>query len=444
MAQFFKPQPKPVSSTQLELRIDSLDHHGVGIGRHQGKALFVEGALPGERVRVRIREDRKQYALAELLQVLQPAAERCAPFCPHYAACGGCSLQHLPLPLQQQAKSKGVQSLFQRLAGEPLGEPDFMLQGEARAYRRVCRLAIKYDKKARCARLGFRRRQSTELVEVDACPVLVSSLSALIEPLRQLCNQLKSFRDLGHVELYQTEGRPLVLLRHNGQPGERDRALMLAFAEQRELDFYLQTEGEPEPLRAEARPYYQLGELQLHYQPGDFLQVNAEVNAALVEQVLTWLAPTSQDKVLDLFCGLGNFTLPLARQAAEVVGVEGVLAMVRRARDNAAAAGLSRVRFHQADLSQDIGAEPWAREHFDLVLLDPARPGAQALMPFLVRQAPRRIVYVSCNPVTAARDSAQLLAGGYRLSRWGLLDMFPHTGHVETILLFELPPKSQR
>lgn len=443
MVQFFKPQPKPASSTQLELHIDSLDHHGVGIGRHQGKALFVDGALPGERVRVRVREDRKQYALAELLQVLQPAPERIAPFCPHYADCGGCSLQHLPVPLQQQAKGQGVQSLFQRLAGQAIGEPDFILQGEAQAYRRVCRLAVKYDKKGRCARLGFRRRQSSELVEIGACPVLVSSLSALIEPVRGLCNQLKSFRDLGHVELYQTEGRPLVLLRHNGQPAERDRGLMLAFAEQHDLDFYLQTEGEPLPLRAAGHPSYRDGDLRLHYLPGDFLQVNAAVNAALVAQVLAWLAPTGQDKVLDLFCGLGNFTLPLARQAAEVVGVEGVLAMVRRARDNAAAANQERVRFCHADLSQEIGTEPWAREPFDLVLLDPARPGAQALMPFLVRQAPRRIVYVSCNPVTAARDSAQLLAGGFRLSRWGLLDMFPHTGHVETILLFEHSQTSQ-
>ncbi|GKQ97243.1 23S rRNA (uracil(1939)-C(5))-methyltransferase RlmD [Aeromonas hydrophila] len=438
MAQFFKPQKKSTQPQRIEFTVDSLDHHCVGIGRHQGKAIFIEGALPGEQVKARILEDKKQYAHAALQQVVTPAANRITPFCSHYRECGGCSAQHLAEADQRAAKEAGLVSLFERLGNiqPPALEP--VLGGESRAYRRVCRLAIKFDKNGRCTRVGFRRRQSNDLVEIGSCPVLAEPLSVLISPLRECLNRLKSQRELGHAELIQAEQGILMLLRHTGRPTEADRAQLIEFAKAQGIDLYLQAADEQiEPLHQQFAPSYSLDGLSLAFAPGDFIQVNAPVNQRMVEQALSWLEVGKDDKVLDLFCGIGNFTLPLARQAREVVGVEGELAMVARAEENARRNGINNARFYKADLSGDIAGMSWAREGFDLVLLDPARPGAFEVMEHVVKLSPRRVVYVSCNPVTLARDSQVLVKGGYRLVRLGMLDMFPHTGHLESMALFE-------
>lgn len=438
MAQFFKPQKKSTQPQRIEFTVDSLDHHCVGIGRHQGKAIFIEGALPGEQVKARILDDKKQYAHAALQQVVTPAANRIAPFCNHYRECGGCNAQHLGEADQQAAKEAGLVSLFERLGQikAPVLEP--VLTGESRAYRRVCRLAIKFDKNGRCTRVGFRRRQSNDLVEIEGCPVLAEPLSALIVPLRECLNRLKSQRELGHAELIQAEQGIMMLLRHTGRPNEADRALLVAFAKSQGIDLYLQAADERiEPLHQVFQPSYSLDGLSLAFAPGDFIQVNGPINQNMVAQALAWLGASKDDKVLDLFCGIGNFTLPLARQAREVVGVEGDLAMVARAEENARRNGIDNARFYKADLSGDIVGMSWAREGFDLVLLDPARPGALEVMGHVVKLSPKRVVYVSCNPVTLARDSQVLVKGGYRLVRLGMLDMFPHTGHLESMALFE-------
>ncbi|MBP0603290.1 MULTISPECIES: 23S rRNA (uracil(1939)-C(5))-methyltransferase RlmD [Aeromonas] len=438
MAQFFKPQKKSTQPQRIEFTIDSLDHHCVGVGRHQGKAIFVEGALPGERIQARIIDDKKHYAHGALQQVLTPAANRIAPFCDHYRECGGCSAQHLGEADQQAVKEAGLVSLFERLGNIQAPALDPVLTGESRAYRRVCRLAIKFDKNGRCTRVGFRRRQSNDLVEIAGCPVLAAPLSALIAPLRDCLNRLKSQRELGHAELIQAEQGIMMLLRHTGRPNEADRALLIEFAQAQGIDLYLQAADDRiEPLRQQFALDYTLDGLSLAFAPGDFIQVNGPINQRMVEQALAWLGATRDDKVLDLFCGIGNFTLPLARQAREVVGVEGELAMVARAEENARRNGITNARFYKADLSGDIVGMSWAREGFDLVLLDPARPGALEVMSHVVALAPKRVVYVSCNPVTLARDSRVLVQGGYRLTRLGMLDMFPHTGHLESMALFE-------
>ena len=438
MAQFFKPQKKSTQPQRIEFTIDSLDHHCVGVGRHQGKAIFVEGALPGERIQASIIDDKKHYAHGALQQVLTPAANRIAPFCDHYRECGGCSAQHLGEADQQAVKEAGLVSLFERLGNIQAPALDPVLTGESRAYRRVCRLAIKFDKNGRCTRVGFRRRQSNDLVEIAGCPVLAAPLSALIAPLRDCLNRLKSQRELGHAELIQAEQGIMMLLRHTGHPNEADRALLIEFAQAQGIDLYLQAADDRiEPLRQQFALDYTLDGLSLAFAPGDFIQVNAPVNQRMVEQALCWLEAGKDDKVLDLFCGIGNFTLPLARQAREVVGVEGELAMVARAEENARRNGISNARFYKADLSGDIVGMSWAREGFDLVLLDPARPGALEVMEHVVKLSPKRVVYVSCNPVTLARDSQVLVKGGYRLVRLGMLDMFPHTGHLESMALFE-------
>ena len=438
MAQFFKPQKKSTQPQRIEFTVDSLDHHCVGVGRHQGKAIFVEGALPSERVKVRILDDKKQYAHGALQQIVTPAANRIAPFCPHYRECGGCSAQHLSEADQQGAKEAGLVSLFERLGNIQAPPLEPVLKGESRSYRRVCRLAIKFDKNGRCTRVGFRRRQSNDLVEIQGCPVLAEPLSDLINPLRDCLNRLKSQRELGHAELIQAEQGIMMLLRHTGRPNETDRAMLIEFAQAQGIDLYLQASDEQiEPLRQQFQPSYSLDGLSLAFAPGDFIQVNGPINQSMVAQALSWLGATRDDKVLDLFCGIGNFTLPLARQAREVVGVEGDLAMVERAQENARRNGIDNARFYKADLSGDIVGMSWAREGFDLVLLDPARPGALEVMGHVAALSPKRVVYVSCNPVTLARDSQVLVKQGYRLTRLGMLDMFPHTGHLESMALFE-------
>jgi 23S rRNA (uracil1939-C5)-methyltransferase len=443
MAQFFTPKKSSQQPQHIECNVDTLDHHCVGIGRHEGKAIFIEGALPGERVKVRLTEQKKQYAHGQLQKIVQAAPERIEPFCPHYRECGGCSTQHMTLAHQHEAKQQGLRTLFARLGGVTVPPLEPVLTGAEQGYRRVCRLAVKYDKGSRRVQLGFRRRQSSELVEVNTCPVLESALSTLIAPLREQLERLKHPRDIGHVELIADDLGVLMLLRHTGRPNEHDRQQLMDFADAHKLDLYLQSgdagEGSVpcEPLRQTRTPVYRLGELSLSFAPGDFIQVNRSVNQAMVERALAWLDVQPGEKVLDLFCGVGNFTLPLAAKAREVVGVEGEMSMVRRAQHNAEQNGIGNVRVYKADLAADITDLPWAREGFDRVLLDPARPGALEVMPHIVKLAPRRVVYVSCNPVTLARDSKVLVNAGYRLRRLGMLDMFPHTGHLESIALFE-------
>ncbi len=438
MVQFFKPQPKALPTKAVELTIDNLDHHLTGVGRYQGKACFVEGVLPGEKVSVQITEQKKQYAHARLRQVIEPSAERCEPFCPAFKQCGGCNAQMMPQAMQCQAKQQGVQRLFRQLAKIDLPAPLWIESSAPQAYRRVCRLAVKYDKNKRCVQLGFRQEQSQALVEIESCPVLTAALSALLIPLRAMLNTLSSYRDVGHIELYDTESGLAILVRHNGKPSAKDRELMLAFASQHDCALYLQTTGYPEPLTEVKPSFYQLDGLRLYFQPGDFLQVNAGINQRLVNYVREWLAPAATDNVLDLFCGIGNFTLPLAREAASVTGIEGVDEMVQRATSNAEKNQLVNTGFHRADLTKmaEYANAGWQQQCYDLVLLDPGRTGAEEVMPWLAKSGARRIVYVSCNPVTAARDCA-LLQPGYALKQWGLLDMFPHTGHVESLFLFE-------
>lgn len=438
MVQFFKPQPKALPTKAVELTIDNLDHHLTGVGRYQGKACFVEGVLPGEKVSVQITEQKKQYTHGRLRQVLEPSTERLEPFCPVFSQCGGCNAQMMPQAVQCQAKQQGVQRLFRQLAKIELPAPLWIESSAPQAYRRVCRLAVKYDKSKRCVQLGFRQKQSQALVEIDGCPVLTAALSALIVPLRAMLNSLGSYRDVGHIELYDTESGLGMLLRHNGKPSGKDKELMQAFALQHDCTLYLQTTGAPEALTEAEPSFYQLNDLRLYFRPGDFLQVNAAVNQRLVDYVLEWLMPAATDKVLDLFCGIGNFTLPLARKAASVTGIEGVDDMVQRAALNAELNQLVNAEFHRADLTKmaEYANAGWQQECYDLVLLDPGRTGAEDVMPWLARSGARRIVYVSCNPVTAARDCA-LLQSDYAVKQWGLLDMFPHTGHVESLFLFE-------
>ncbi|WMC10059.1 23S rRNA (uracil(1939)-C(5))-methyltransferase RlmD [Oceanimonas pelagia] len=435
MVQFFKvKKPAVPAQTPLDIRILELNGHGMGVARHQGKPLFVAGVLPGEEVRVKLTTQTSRYATATLQKVLKASPERVRPFCSHAADCGGCNLQQVPLPAQRALKHKAVTGLFARHGIHALPEPEW-LSGEGQGYRRVARLAIRRQGKG--VALGFRQPQSHELVEIAHCGVLTPALSSLIAPLRQLLNRLRALRQLGHLELYDSAEGVALLLRHTGTLPVADLDSLLAFAQARTLALFLQDDTARRPLHVPFPLYYQIDNLRLCFTPGDFIQVNGALNEGMVHQAIDWLAPEPGMPVLDLFCGIGNFCLPLAAAGHPVVGVEGVMEMVEQARGNAEDNQLSRARFYRADLAADFTGEPWATEGFDRVLIDPGRAGAERVMPYLAELAPERLLYVSCNPATLARDSEILLAAGYRLGRLGLIDMFPHTPHCEAMALFE-------
>ena len=442
MAQIYKAKKvQKTPSKAVEITIEKLDHQGLGFGRLDGKAIFVAGALPGERVSVNIVEQKKQYAKATLRKVLTPSEQRIAPSCPHYATCGGCSLQTLDSDVQADYKQTALFSLLQNFSKNDdinFAEP---ILSQPWQYRRTARLSVMFDRKAKQLVFGFRERNSKSLVAISQCPVLAPALSALIQPLRELIATLTVRRDLGHIELFAVDSGIICLFRILKPLKDKDQGLLQAFASKHQLSIYLQPEPETVLKLTPDTPaaWYQLsdGEFKLNFTPGNFIQVNPVVNNQMVKQAINWLELNAEDRVLDLFCGGGNFSLPIARLCQSVVGIEGVDEMVRQAHANAIANNVDNAQFYQADLSADFSKLPWAKNSFDKVLLDPARAGAAETVQYLHKLKVKKIVYVSCNPATLARDSKLLMEKHYKLTRLGMIDMFPQTGHVESMALFE-------
>ncbi|WP_188036541.1 23S rRNA (uracil(1939)-C(5))-methyltransferase RlmD [Pseudomonas sp. EZ-C24] len=428
----------PVGKKQ-RLDIERLAGDGRGISFHEGRTWFVSGALAGEAVEARVLGARGKIVDARLERVLQASPERRPAPCRHYDRCGGCNLQHLPHAEQLALKQRMLAEQLQRVAGiqpeqwaAPLSGPEF-------GYRRRARIAVRWDVKNRQLEVGFRAEASQAIIAIDECPVLVQPLQTILRHLPTVLRSLNKPQALGHVELFSGSAEA-VLLRHVAPLPEDDLARLQAFCKEAGAQLWLQGEGEPAPVEAGQTLGFTLQpwQMQLAWRPGDFVQVNAQVNTAMIEQALAWLAPQPDERVLDLFCGLGNFALPLARQAREVVAVEGVQVMVERAAANARDNNVHNAAFFQADLSQPLAGAEWAAEGFSAVLLDPPRDGAYEVVQGIARLKAKRLVYVSCNPATLARDAQVLVAQGYRLSRAGILDMFPQTAHVEAMALFEV------
>ena len=437
MVQFFKEsKPKPQNQPLLDVAVVDVNMHGVGVARYQGRPLLVPGALKGEQVRVKLDVQNNKYQTANLIKVLKSSETRQKPFCSYIRDCGGCSLQHMATDDQRTLKADAVRRLFARQGIEQLPALTWLEPPQTQEYRRAARLAIRLRGKG--VALGFRQSQSHQLVEIEHCGVLRPALSELITPLRQLLNQLKALKQLGHLELYDAAEGVALLLRHTGTLLPRDLELLLSFAQTKNVALFLQGETGRRPLHVPFSLYYQIDSIKLSFTPGDFIQINAALNGQMVSQAQAWLAAEPGVPILDLFCGIGNFSLPLAAAGNPVVGVEGVMEMVEQARGNAEDNNLSHASFYRADLASDFTQEPWASEGFEHVLLDPGRAGAEQVMPYLCQMAPKRLLYVSCNPVTLAQDSQVLLAAGYQLTRMCLIDMFPHTAHCEAMALFEL------
>ena len=423
--------------------IASLDHEGRGVARIDGKAVFVEGALPGELVRLRRFRRRRRHDEAVTLEVLRASPDRVVPRCAHFGECGGCSLQHLSHAAQLDAKARQVAEELGRIGGV---QPDAWLPplaGPVWAYRRRARLGCKYVVSKDKVLVGFRERGSPRLAELRRCEVLADPVGSLVQDLARLVGELGIRDRVPQIEVAVADNATVLVLRVLDPPGEADLAKLVEFQSRHAIELHLQPGGLDTvvPLVPPATPlHYGLPGLPagIGFAPTDFVQVNAGLNRLMIARAVELLSPTESDRVLDLFCGLGNFSLPLARRAARVTGVEGDPGLVARARLNASRNGIDNVEFHAADLSAVVSQTTWARGEYELALLDPPRAGAREVLPLLVTSGPRRIVYISCHAGTLARDAGILVnEHGYRLVAAGIMDMFPHTSHVESIALFE-------
>jgi 23S rRNA (uracil1939-C5)-methyltransferase len=399
--------------------------------------VFVEGALPGERAAVQIMTGGKRFDLGRAKRLLTESAGRRTPRCPHFGVCGGCATQHADLATQMAAKQDGLLQNLARIGKVEPGRVLPMIAGEEWGYRHRARLSVRRVDRKGGVMVGFRERRSTYVTEMRECPVLPARISALIGPLRELIEQLSVRSRLPQVEVAVGDNAAALVLRHLEPLTEEDHAHLRAFAREHGVHLWLQPAGpdsvQPfEPPQSEL--YYDLPDyaVRLHFRPTDFTQVNHVVNRLLVARAMELLDPQPGERIADLFCGLGNFSLPIARRGAQVIGFEGSRDLVERARQNAAANGLV-AQFEVMDLFAPNLA-PYGR--FDKLLIDPPRQGAIEIVKSPLEA--RRIVYVSCDTATLARDAGVLVhTQGYRLVAAGVVNMFPHTAHVESITLFE-------
>lgn len=425
------------------LAIERLSHDGRGISRWQGKTLFVEGALPGELVDGRLVHEQSRYAEAVADKILQAAPERVAPPCVYFDRCGGCQFQHLAPEHQLHAKQAALLEQLQRTAGLVPKRLLSPIESVSHGYRSRARLGVWYPRGGGVT-LGFRQRRSRELVDIGHCLVLDPVIDRLLQPFREWLSNLQSREAISHIELIAAQEGPSAVLRQLKSLTEPDLTALAQLAEREGARLWLQdsNDGPLKTLNGELcdpRLSYRLQafSLELEFHPRDFTQVNARVNDAMVDQAMALLKPGPEDRVLDLFCGIGNFTLALARFAGQVVGVEAVESMVLRGRENARRQGLQNLEFIAADLTHLGGAMLSKRVgKVSALLLDPPREGAREILAGIGQLAPERLVYVSCNPATLARDAGLLAEQGYRLEAAGVLDMFPHTSHVESMALF--------
>ena len=428
----------------FELEVESLTHDGRGVGRIDGRPVFIHGTLPDERVSFEYTEVRRDFAEGRLVDVLSASPLRVEPRCQHYGVCGGCSFQHVDDVEQIRFKQGLLLDQFQRigkLEGFPVFDP---LTGPSWGYRQKARLGVKFVHKKGKVLVGFRERSSPFITEIDVCPVLDARVGTRLGVIAEMIHGL-SIRDrVPQIEVAMSDDQVALVFRILEDLSDDDRKRFEDFARDEGFDVFLQRGGPDSvvPLLKEVKPFlqYSIPESDVHFsfKATDFTQVNPTINQKMIGRVLELLDPQPTDVILDLFCGIGNFTLPLARRAAHVVGVEGSAEAVERARQNAESNGITNAEFHVSDLSKPVEGQPWAMQKFDKILLDPSRAGALEILERIPHWSPSRIVYVSCNPSTLARDAGVLVQEhGYALLGAGVMDMFPQTAHVESIALLE-------
>ncbi len=439
------------SREPFEATITDLSHDGRGVARREGKAVFVRGALPGERVLAQPTARHRHFDEAGTLQVLEAAPDRVAPRCAHFGHCSGCVLQHLDADRQIQAKQAVLLDNLQRIGHVEPARILAPLTATPWGYRRKGRLSVRYVEKKGRTLVGFREDDPRFVADIQHCHTVVPAIGERIGAIAQMLDTLDGKREIAQIEFIAGDpgadaGAPVVaLVLRNLKPlTDGDLAILTAFGQQHAFAIYLQPGGvdSVQPLWPTSGVALEFAlpdhDLRLAFLPLDFIQVNAGINAKMIARTLELLDVQPGQRILDLFCGLGNFTLPIARRGADVVGVEGDAGLVARARANAQRNGIGNAQFFAADLAAPLAYEPWLGQPFDAVLLDPPRSGAEALLPQLPLKSIDRIVYVSCHPGSLARDAGFLVRErGYTLRAAGVMDMFPHTAHVESIAVFE-------
>jgi len=440
---------KPLDKTPREIEIESIAHDGRGVGRGEdGKVVFVDYALPGEKVRFVPVENRKSFLFGSTIEVLQASTHRVEPKCKVFGECGGCVLQHLDASVQIDYKQQQLLENFKKIGGV---EPESWLTpmiGDNWGYRRRARLGAKYVPKKGGMIVGFRERNSSFIQPTTSCEVLYPEVSKILPSLRETLEQISCNDRIPQVEISVADNTVVMIVRHLETLLQNDLDLLTAFAKKHKVQLFLQPGNLKSvhplyPKKPDAL-FYELSDfdIKVEFLPTDFIQVNGGINQQLISQAAKLLDIQPQDKILDLFCGVGNFTLPLARNAGNVVGVEGDKALVERANHNKKLNGLDNVEFYFGDLfNEEMTSEShgnWLQSKFDKILLDPPRSGAAEIIERLPEFDANKVVYVSCGPATLARDAGVMVKQhGYRLTQAGVIDMFPHTAHVESIAVFE-------
>ena len=435
---------KQLPQTPVKAAIESLAHDGRGVAHVDGKVVFIDEALPGEDVEFIYTEIRKDYAEGKVVALLSRAADRVDALCPHYGVCGGCSFQHVEASAQIRIKQDLLAEQFKRIGKVDMPELWPPLIGPHWGYRRKARMGVKYVAKKNRVLVGFRERRHPYLAEIDSCIVMHPIVGTKLIALGDMIAGLTVRDKIPQIEVAIGDEQCVLSIRVLEPPTAADQEILRAFGHEHNMSLCLQSkgpdtivplDGEPEVIPTYALP--DLG-LEFKFKPAMFTQVNYEINRQMINRVLEILNLNENDSVLDLFCGLGNFTLPMAKFAGSVVGVEGDQPLVNHARENARHNGISNVEFYAADLSKDLSDQPWANRKYNKIMLDPSRAGASEVLQHFKKWQPKQIVYVSCNPSTLARDAGILVNElGYKLVKAGVMDMFPQTGHVESMALFE-------
>ncbi|MEQ1486168.1 23S rRNA (uracil(1939)-C(5))-methyltransferase RlmD [Methyloglobulus sp.] len=439
-----RTRKKPLPTIPVKATINSLTHDGRGVTHIDGKAIFIDAALPGEEVEFLYTEIRRDYAEGRVVKVLTASEHRVEPLCPHFDICGGCSFQHVDSTTQIQIKQGLLEEQFKRIGKVTIPQLWEPLTGPHWGYRRKARMGVKYVAKKNRVLVGFREKRHPYLAEMDNCVVMHPIVGTRLVALGEMIEGLSIREKIPQIEVAIGDEQCVLSVRVLEPPTADDQEKMRVFGKAHNLTLCLQSkgpdtitplDGEPEVIPTYALPDHGI---EFKFRPAMFTQVNYEINRLMVNRVLATLNLNKDDTVLDLFCGLGNFTLPLAKYAGLVVGVEGDLPLVKHARENALHNGIENAEFYAADLSKDISDQPWANRKYNKILLDPSRAGASEVLYHFKHWQPEQIVYVSCNPSTLARDAGVLVNDlGYKLVKAGVMDMFPQTGHVESIALFE-------
>jgi 23S rRNA (uracil1939-C5)-methyltransferase len=429
---------------EFELDIHDLNHDGRGVGRFEGKVVFVSGALNGETVRVKQTGRNRNFDEGETIEVLKASPDRVVPKCQHFGICSGCVLQHFAEEKQIGAKQHVLIENLSRIGHVQAESVLAPLVDIAWGYRRKGRFSVRYVEKKGKTVIGFREVSNPRFVaDITTCHTIIPALAEKLPALSALIDGLDARRTIAQIEFIAGDGPIALVFRNLEALSEGDKEKFKLFAMETGFVIFMQPGGVnsvyalwPEHVNLEFNiPEYNV---RLAFKPLDFIQVNAGLNHKMIARAIEMLDPQPGERILDLFCGLGNFTLPLARKSTHVVGVEGEAGLVARARDNAVLNGLSNAEFYAADLAKDLSTEPWMQQGFDKLLLDPPRAGAAEVLAQMPLKDIRRIVYVSCHPGSLARDAGFLVRErGFTLKSTGVMDMFPHTAHVESIALFE-------